>query len=150
MVQFFYAHFFASVLKTRARGDNVRGRNYTWMEVFARARGKRGRERVRTRRLNATGGSFVAFRVRVVFRLGWKASQNPMSRSWCAPGAVVFKVLLSISLSFVLLCSPFSLLKSHHSKGKGSVFRSHTHTRKGAAKHRTADFAERHGYIKAS
>merc|ERR1712100_307681 len=33
-------------------------------------------------------------------------------------------------------------------KGKGSVFRSHTHTRKGEAKHRTADYAERHGYIK--
>jgi len=51
----------------------------------------------------------------------------------------------------VLCVSPsFSLSLSHskHSKGKGSVFRSHTHTRKGAAKHRTADFAERHGYIK--
>ena len=35
----FFTHIFASVLKTRARGDNVRGRNYTWMEVFARARG---------------------------------------------------------------------------------------------------------------
>jgi len=33
-------------------------------------------------------------------------------------------------------------------KGKGSVFRSHTHNRKGAAKHRPLDFAERHGYIK--
>ena len=35
----FFTHIFASVPKTRARGDNVRARNYTWMEVFARARG---------------------------------------------------------------------------------------------------------------
>merc|ERR1712216_339732 len=33
-------------------------------------------------------------------------------------------------------------------KGKGSVFTSHTHTRKGAAKHRQQDYAERHGYVK--
>mmetsp|Transcript_19409 Transcript_19409/g.65979 ORF Transcript_19409/g.65979 Transcript_19409/m.65979 type:complete len:263 (+) Transcript_19409:98-886(+) len=33
-------------------------------------------------------------------------------------------------------------------KGKGSVFVSHTHHRKGAAKLRTLDFAERHGYTK--
>jgi len=33
-------------------------------------------------------------------------------------------------------------------KGRGSVFKSHTHHRKGAAKHRPLDFAERHGYIK--
>jgi len=33
-------------------------------------------------------------------------------------------------------------------KGKGSVFLSHTTHRKGAAKHRSLDFAERHGYIK--
>merc|ERR1712216_365528 len=33
-------------------------------------------------------------------------------------------------------------------KGKGSVFNSHTHTRKGAAKHRQQDYAERHGYVK--
>ena len=106
---------------------------------------------MRTRRLNATGGSFVAFRVRVVFRLGLEIISKIECRAVVCPGAVVFKVLLSISLSFVLLCSPFSLpsfLKSYYSKGKGSVFRSHTHTRKGAAKHRTADFAERHGYIK--
>jgi len=51
--------------------------------------------------------------------------------------------VLCVSPSFSL-----SLSYSKHSKGKGSVFRSHTHTRKGAAKHRTADFAERHGYIK--
>ena len=63
---------------------------------------------MRTRRMNATGGSFVAFRVRVVFRLGWKSSQKSNVAQLCAPGAVVFKVLLSISLSFVLLCSPFA------------------------------------------
>jgi large subunit ribosomal protein L8e len=33
-------------------------------------------------------------------------------------------------------------------KGRGSVFRAHTHHRKGAAKLRAVDFAERHGYIK--
>jgi len=33
-------------------------------------------------------------------------------------------------------------------KGRGSVFRSHTHYRKGAAKLRSLDFAEREGYIK--
>ena len=33
-------------------------------------------------------------------------------------------------------------------KGHGSVFRSHTKHRKGAAKLRTLDYAERHGYIK--
>jgi len=33
-------------------------------------------------------------------------------------------------------------------KGKGSVFKSHNTHRKGAAKHRALDFAERHGYIR--
>lgn len=33
-------------------------------------------------------------------------------------------------------------------KGAGSVFRSHTKKRKGAAKLRSLDFSERHGYIK--
>lgn len=33
-------------------------------------------------------------------------------------------------------------------KGKGSVFRSHTKHRKGAARLRVPDFAERHGYIR--
>eukprot|EP01147_Barroeca_monosierra_P008562 gene8562-1001_t len=33
-------------------------------------------------------------------------------------------------------------------KGRGSIFRSHVKHRKGAAKLRTLDFAERHGYIK--
>jgi len=33
-------------------------------------------------------------------------------------------------------------------KGRGSVFKAHTHHRKGAAKHRTLDYAERRGYIK--
>ena len=33
-------------------------------------------------------------------------------------------------------------------KGKGGIFKSHTHHRKGAAKLRTLDFAERHGYIR--
>jgi len=33
-------------------------------------------------------------------------------------------------------------------KGAGTIFTSHTKHRKGAAKHRTLDFAERHGYIK--
>jgi len=33
-------------------------------------------------------------------------------------------------------------------KGRGSVFRSHTFHRKGAAKHRSLDFAERRGYIR--
>ena len=33
-------------------------------------------------------------------------------------------------------------------KGKGSVFKSHTKHRKGAAKLRSVDYAERHGYIK--
>jgi len=33
-------------------------------------------------------------------------------------------------------------------KGAGTIFTSHTKHRKGAARHRTLDFAERHGYIK--
>lgn len=33
-------------------------------------------------------------------------------------------------------------------KGAGSVFRAHTNHRKGAAKLRPVDYAERHGYIK--
>eukprot|EP01102_Stenamoeba_stenopodia_P003187 TRINITY_DN13124_c0_g1_i1.p2 TRINITY_DN13124_c0_g1~~TRINITY_DN13124_c0_g1_i1.p2 ORF type:complete len:256 (-),score=42.33 TRINITY_DN13124_c0_g1_i1:112-879(-) len=33
-------------------------------------------------------------------------------------------------------------------KGAGSVFKSHVHGRQGAAKHRSLDFAERHGFIK--
>ena len=33
-------------------------------------------------------------------------------------------------------------------KGKGSVFKAHTKHRKGSAKLRSLDFAERHGYIK--
>jgi len=33
-------------------------------------------------------------------------------------------------------------------KGAGGIFKSHTKHRKGAAKHRTLDFAERHGYVK--
>jgi len=33
-------------------------------------------------------------------------------------------------------------------KGAGGIFKSHTHHRKGAAKHRVLDFSERHGYVK--
>ena len=33
-------------------------------------------------------------------------------------------------------------------KGRGSVFKSHTRTRKGAAKLRALDYAERRGFIK--
>jgi len=33
-------------------------------------------------------------------------------------------------------------------KGKGGIFKSHTHHRKGAVKHRSLDYAERNGYIK--
>lgn len=33
-------------------------------------------------------------------------------------------------------------------KGAGSVFKAHTVGRKGAARFRTCDFAERHGYIR--
>lgn len=33
-------------------------------------------------------------------------------------------------------------------KGAGSVFKAHVKHRKGAAKLRSVDFAERHGYIK--
>ena len=33
-------------------------------------------------------------------------------------------------------------------KGAGSVFKAHTHNRKGATKLRNFDYAERHGYIK--
>jgi len=33
-------------------------------------------------------------------------------------------------------------------KGRGSVFKAHTTTRQGAARHRSLDFAERRGYIK--
>lgn len=35
-------------------------------------------------------------------------------------------------------------------KGAGSIFKSHTTHRKGAAKFRVLDYAERHGYIKVS
>ena len=33
-------------------------------------------------------------------------------------------------------------------KGRGSIFKAHTKHRKGAAKLRAMDYAERHGYIK--
>ena len=33
-------------------------------------------------------------------------------------------------------------------KGRGSIFRAHQHRRKGPAKLRPVDYAERHGYIK--
>ena len=33
-------------------------------------------------------------------------------------------------------------------KGRGSIFTSHTRTRKGPARHRTLDAAERNGYIR--
>ena len=33
-------------------------------------------------------------------------------------------------------------------KGKGGIFKAHTKHRKGAARLRALDFAERHGYIK--
>jgi len=33
-------------------------------------------------------------------------------------------------------------------KGRGGIFKSHNKNRKGAARHRVLDFAERHGYIK--
>lgn len=33
-------------------------------------------------------------------------------------------------------------------KGAGGIFKSHTKNRKGAAKHRTLDYAERQGYIR--
>jgi len=33
-------------------------------------------------------------------------------------------------------------------KGSGGIFKSHTHHRKGAARHRVYDFSERHGYVK--
>eukprot|EP01123_Difflugia_compressa_P000099 TRINITY_DN101_c0_g1_i2.p1 TRINITY_DN101_c0_g1~~TRINITY_DN101_c0_g1_i2.p1 ORF type:complete len:253 (-),score=61.22 TRINITY_DN101_c0_g1_i2:172-930(-) len=33
-------------------------------------------------------------------------------------------------------------------KGAGGIFKSHTHHRKGPAKHRALDFAERHGYLR--
>ena len=33
-------------------------------------------------------------------------------------------------------------------KGRGSIFKAHQNTRKGAAKLRPVDYAERHGYIK--
>lgn len=33
-------------------------------------------------------------------------------------------------------------------KGPGGIFKAHTKHRKGAAKHRVLDFAERHGYVR--
>ncbi len=58
-------------------------------------------------------------------------------------------------------CTPASLLSLLHGvtvqmgrvirtqrKGRGSVFKSHNTHRKGSAKHRTLDAAERHNYIK--
>jgi len=35
-------------------------------------------------------------------------------------------------------------------KGAGGIFKSHHKNRKGAAKLRPADYAERHGYLKVS
>jgi len=35
-------------------------------------------------------------------------------------------------------------------KGKGSVFKAHTHGRKGAVSMKRQDFAERHGYVKVN
>lgn len=33
-------------------------------------------------------------------------------------------------------------------KGAGGIFKSHTHHRKGAARHRTLDYSERHGFLR--
>ena len=70
---------------------------------------------MRTRRLNATGGSFVAFRVRVVFRLGWKSSQKSNVAQLSAQGRSFLKSFFPSLSRLFFFAHPFlSLLCSNH------------------------------------
>lgn len=57
--------------------------------------------------------------------------------------------MLILNLFLLAFCSEAMgrVIRSQR-KGAGSVFKSHSKHRKGAAKLRSVDFAERHGYIK--
>ena len=57
--------------------------------------------------------------------------------------------LLSSDVHFLHICSlTMGRVIRSQRKGPGSVFKAHTKHRKGAAKLRAVDYAERHGYIK--
>ena len=60
-----------------------------------------------------------------------------------APGAG-----LLLSLMAVLLVLQMGRVIRSQRKGRGSIFTSHNRTRKGPARHRTLDAAERNGYIR--
>lgn len=47
-----------------------------------------------------------------------------------------------------LFCSKMGRVIRAQRKGRGSVFKSHTHTRKGKPALRAVDYAERHGYLR--
>ena len=53
----------------------------------------------------------------------------------------------SVALSFFFRLKMGRVIRAQR-KGPGSVFKAHTKKRKGAAKLRAVDYAERHGYIK--
>lgn len=62
-------------------------------------------------------------------------------------------IMLVLMLNIIHLCFPLDLIEMGRvircqRKGRGSIFKAHTKHRKGAAKLRAVDFAERHGYIK--
>ena len=87
-------------------------------------------------------GKYVSVRGRLLLE---RCSFPP--RSWKWPGFVHETLILQSYLCVLLQMG--RVIRSQR-KGRGSVFRSHTKHRKGAAKLRHIDYAERHGYIKAS
>uniref|UniRef100_A0A4W3GBE8 Large ribosomal subunit protein uL2 RNA-binding domain-containing protein n=1 Tax=Callorhinchus milii TaxID=7868 RepID=A0A4W3GBE8_CALMI len=58
------------------------------------------------------------------------------------------RVILQPSLCVAILPFTMGRVIRGQRKGAGSVFKAHVKHRKGAAKLRSVDFAERHGYIK--
>ncbi len=55
---------------------------------------------------------------------------------------------LVVSVHVSVLSAQMGKIIRSQRKGRGSVFRAHVKRRKGAAKLRPVDYAERHGYIK--
>ncbi|KAL8424320.1 hypothetical protein Efla_006048 [Eimeria flavescens] len=67
----------------------------------------------------------------------------------CAAHILVLLLLpLQQQLLQLLLLLLLDVFAAAQRKGRGSVFKAHTHKRKGAAKLRALDYAERHGYVK--
>lgn len=63
---------------------------------------------------------------------------------------VVVRCPCIVHINFVVLLLSWDMGRviRQQRKGRGSIFRAHTKHRKGAARLRVADYAERHGYIK--